>query len=97
MVTSQDVLHSWAMPPFGVKIDAVPGRINEKWFKADQVGTFYGQCSELCGVNHGFMPIMVEVVEPSDFDKWVVAAKKQFASDDRPAEREVAQARPAAE
>ena len=79
VTTSSDVLHSWAVPSFGVKMDAVPGRLNETWFKVDQVGTYYGQCSELCGVNHGFMPIEVEAVTRPDFDKWVADAKKKFA------------------
>jgi cytochrome c oxidase subunit 2 len=75
IVTSQDVIHSWAMPAFGVKMDAVPGRLNETWFKANREGIFYGQCSELCGVNHAFMPIEVEVVSQERFDQWVVETK----------------------
>lgn len=97
LVTSQDVLHSWAMPPFGVKVDAVPGRINETWFRAEREGTFYGQCSELCGVDHGFMPIMVQVVSEDKFKAWSEDAKKRFAGDDRPAERDIALVRPAAQ
>ena len=62
MITANDVLHAWALPSFGVKRDAIPGRINETWFKADRTGTFYGQCSELCGIKHAFMPITVNVV-----------------------------------
>ena len=62
MITANDVLHAWALPSFGVKRDAVPGRINETWFKAEKVGTYYGQCSELCGIKHAFMPIAVKVV-----------------------------------
>lgn len=88
-VTASDVLHSWAMPAFGVKIDAVPGRLNETWFKATREGTYYGQCSELCGVNHGFMPIQIEVVSQAEFDTWV-AAKRNAAGLDNPA-RTVAQ------
>ena len=61
MITANDVLHAWALPSFGVKRDAVPGRINETWFKAEKVGTYYGQCSELCGIKHAFMPIEVRV------------------------------------
>jgi cytochrome c oxidase subunit 2 len=76
LVTAADVLHAWAVPAFGVKIDAVPGRLNETWFKATKVGTYYGQCSELCGINHGFMPIKVEVVSRSKFNAWVAAQKK---------------------
>jgi len=75
-VTAGDVLHSWAVPAFGVKTDGVPGRLNETWFKAEKIGTYYGQCSELCGSRHGFMPIRVEVVSKPDFEKWV---KKQVA------------------
>lgn len=69
--TSRDVIHSWAMPNFGVKIDAVPGRINEAWFEAEKEGTYYGQCSEICGVKHSFMPIVVEAVSRPKFDAWV--------------------------
>ena len=79
-----DVIHSWAVPQFGVKMDAVPGRINRTWFKATQTGTFYGQCSELCGANHAFMPIEVKVVTEDQFNAWVVQAKKKFASNDGP-------------
>ncbi len=75
LVTSMDVIHSWAMPSFGVKKDAVPGRMNSTWFKATKTGTYYGQCSELCGVNHAFMPITVEVVSQETYDAWLVAAK----------------------
>src|SRR5262249_28388967 len=71
IVTSTDVIHSWAIPAFGVKMDAVPGRLNETWFKANRTGVFYGQCSELCGVDHSHMPIAVEVLSQEDFDKWV--------------------------
>ena len=83
-VTADDVLHAWAVPAFGVKIDAVPGRLNEVWFKAERTGTFYGQCSELCGVNHGFMPIRVDVVSDNDFAAWIAMARKEFAADDGP-------------
>ncbi len=74
-VTTADVLHAFALPSFGVKIDAVPGRLNETWFKADREGLFYGQCSELCGVNHAFMPIAIRVVSEDQFRKWAEAAK----------------------
>jgi cytochrome c oxidase subunit 2 len=70
LVTGADVIHSWAMPAFGVKRDGVPGRLNETWFKAEHVGTYFGQCSELCGVGHGFMPIVVDVVSKEDFTAW---------------------------
>ncbi|MHA7871837.1 MAG: cytochrome c oxidase subunit II transmembrane domain-containing protein [Hyphococcus sp.] len=69
--TAQDVIHSWALPAFALKIDAVPGRINETWFKADREGVVYGQCSEICGVRHSFMPIAVEVVSRAEFERWV--------------------------
>jgi cytochrome c oxidase subunit 2 len=82
-VTAADVLHSWAMPSFGVKVDAVPGRLNETWFgPVKQEGVYYGQCSELCGGKHAFMPIAVEVVSKMKFDDWVRKAKKDFAADD---------------
>jgi len=74
-VTAVDVIHNFALPAFGLKTDAIPGRLNETWFKADRVGTFYGQCSELCGVQHAFMPIEIKVVSQADFDAWVAAKK----------------------
>jgi cytochrome c oxidase subunit 2 len=80
--TSTDVIHAWAMPSFGVKTDAVPGKLNDTWFKVTAPGTYYGQCSELCGNGHGFMPIMVQAVSKADFDKWVEDAKKKFAKAD---------------
>ena len=79
LITANDVLHAWALPSFGVKRDAVPGRINETWFKADRTGTFYGQCSELCGIKHAFMPITVNVVSEEEYEKWLVEAKEKFA------------------
>ena len=82
MITANDVLHAWALPSFGVKRDAVPGRINETWFKADRVGTFYGQCSELCGIKHAFMPITVNVVSQEEYDKWLEKAKVEFAKEE---------------
>ena len=78
-VTADDVIHAWTIPAFGVKIDAVPGRLNESWFKATQEGTYYGQCSELCGVNHGFMPIRVDVVSKEKFNAWVARQRKAQA------------------
>ncbi|MFN7167110.1 MAG: cytochrome c oxidase subunit II [Pannonibacter sp.] len=74
-VTAADVLHAFAMPAFGVKIDAVPGRLNETWFKAEKTGVYYGQCSELCGKDHAFMPITIRVVTQEQFDVWAAAAK----------------------
>ena len=82
MITANDVLHAWALPSFGVKRDAVPGRINETWFKADRTGTFYGQCSELCGIKHAFMPITVNVVSQEEYDKWLEKAKVEFAKEE---------------
>jgi len=73
LTTSNDVIHSWGVPAFWVKMDAVPGRINETWFQADRTGVFYGVCYELCGARHGYMPIAVEVVEPAQFRQWVAA------------------------
>ncbi len=70
-VTAADVIHAFALPAFGLKTDAIPGRLNETWFKAEKIGTFYGQCSELCGVDHAFMPIEIKVVSQAEFDAWV--------------------------
>lgn len=92
LVTAADVIHAWTVPSFGVKVDAVPGRLNERWFKAEREGIFYGQCSELCGVNHGFMPIMVEVVSKERFDAWVAEAKTKFARAEPDAAPQLAQA-----
>ena len=77
--TADDVVHSWAMPQFGIKVDAIPGRLNEMWFNVEQPGTYYGQCSELCGVNHGFMPITIEAVSKEAFEAWVKEAQTKFA------------------
>ncbi|MBI1208385.1 MAG: cytochrome c oxidase subunit II [Azospirillum sp.] len=81
-ITAGDVLHSWAVPAFGVKKDAVPGRLNELWFRVDHEGVYYGQCSELCGTNHGFMPIAVEIVSKEKFAEWVAKAKVAFGTGD---------------
>ncbi|MGE3713017.1 MAG: cytochrome c oxidase subunit II [Alphaproteobacteria bacterium] len=81
LLTAGDVIHAWAVPAFGVKRDAVPGRLNSSWFKATKTGTYYGQCSELCGVGHGFMPIRVDVVEKDEFDTWVAAQQKEAGID----------------
>ena len=78
--TGADVIHSFAVPAFGIKIDAIPGRLNETWFKATKTGMFYGQCSELCGKDHAFMPIAVRVVSDQEFSAWVEDAKKKFAA-----------------
>lgn len=80
IVTADDVIHNWAMPSFGIKMDAVPGRLNETWFRAEQTGTFHGQCSELCGVRHAYMPITVRVVSEEEFDAWAEQAREEFAA-----------------
>ena len=80
-VIGADVIHSFAVPSFGIKIDAVPGRLNETWFKAEKEGVYYGQCSELCGKDHAFMPIEVHVVSDQAFTAWIEEAKKKFAID----------------
>lgn len=78
--TGADVIHSFAVPAFGIKIDAIPGRLNETWFQATREGMYYGQCSELCGKDHAFMPIVVHVVSEQAFNDWVEQAKKKFAA-----------------
>jgi cytochrome c oxidase subunit II len=78
--TGADVIHSWALPQMGVKMDAVPGRINRTWFKANRVGTYYGECSELCGARHAFMPIEVKIVAQAEYAAWVAAGKKKFSA-----------------
>ena len=80
VLTSEDVLHSWAVPAMGVKTDCVPGRLNETWLRVDREGIYYGQCSELCGRDHGFMPIAVEVVSKEQFESWLAEAKTKFAA-----------------
>jgi len=83
LVTAADVMHNWTVPAFGSKIDAIPGRVNRTWFKATKTGTFYGQCSELCGTRHAYMPIAVRVVTQSEYDAWVDKAKEEYASTGR--------------
>lgn len=78
LVTASDVIHAFAMPSFGIKTDAVPGRINEVWFKANKVGLYYGQCSELCGKDHAFMPIAVRVVDEAQYNTWLTAARSDL-------------------
>ena len=80
LLTSGDVIHAWAVPSFGVKRDAVPGRLNEAWFRVDQPGTYYGQCSELCGMNHAFMPIQVKAVSEADYEAWLQTAREAHAN-----------------
>jgi cytochrome c oxidase subunit 2 len=82
-VIGADVIHAFAVPSFGVKIDAIPGRLNETWFKATREGVYYGQCSELCGKDHAFMPISVRVVNEQAYTAWIEDAKKKYARDDR--------------
>jgi len=90
------VIHAFAMPAFGIKIDAVPGRLNETWFKAETEGLFYGQCSELCGVDHAAMPIEIQVVTQAQFDAWVKSKTAPPAPVAAPAEAAPAAATPAA-
>jgi len=71
LVTAADVIHAWTIPSFGVKVDAIPGRLNETWFNVEEPGTYFGQCSELCGMNHAYMPIVVEAVPQDEYDAWV--------------------------
>ncbi|MEM1164541.1 MAG: cytochrome c oxidase subunit II, partial [Pseudomonadota bacterium] len=87
LVTASDVIHAWTIPSFGSKIDAMPGRINETWFQAEEIGTYFGQCSELCGKDHSYMPIVVEVVSQEDYDTWVL----EMASRDDDPKTQVAQ------
>ena len=87
LVTATDVIHSWAIPAFGVKLDTVPGRVNETWMRITREGTYYGQCSELCGIGHGYMPIAVEAVSKPAFDAWVAEAQVKFARADGAATR----------
>ena len=92
LVTGADVIHSFSVPAFGVKIDAIPGRINETWFKAEKEGMYYGQCSQLCGRDHAFMPIAIHVVSEKDYTAWLAQAKKKYAAtdDNTPAKTDVA-------
>lgn len=91
IATADDVIHAWSIPAFGIKIDTVPGRLNEAWFRAEKVGTYYGQCSELCGIRHAFMPIAVDVVSEEDWAKWQEFAKVEFAAlSEPPATRRLA-------
>ncbi|MBI5111498.1 MAG: cytochrome c oxidase subunit II [Rhodovulum sp.] len=93
-VTGADVIHAFAVPSFGIKIDAIPGRLNETWFKATKEGVYYGQCSELCGKDHAFMPIAVRVVSEQAFAAWVEDAKKKYAAGPDAAPRRAAEAAP---
>lgn len=82
LVTSNDVIHAWTIPAFGVKIDTVPGRTNETWFRIDRPGVYYGQCSELCGKDHSFMPIEVHAVTKEEFKAWTLRATEEFSAND---------------
>jgi cytochrome c oxidase subunit II len=81
LVTGADVIHSFSVPSFGIKIDAIPGRLNETWFKAEREGMYYGQCSQLCGRDHAFMPIAVHVVSEKEYTAWLAQAKQKYADD----------------
>ncbi len=87
LVTASAVLHSFAVPALGLKLDANPGQVNETWVQIDRVGTYYGQCSEICGIGHSFMPIAIKAVSRRDFEEWVESAKDNFAQLDEPGER----------
>ncbi len=93
IVTASDVIHAFAVPQFGVKIDAVPGRLNETWFRAEKTGMYYGQCSELCGTRHAFMPINVKVVSKEEFQNWVEQQQADAGSDGKVKLAQAAQAR----
>lgn len=84
-VTSADVIHAFAMPSFGIKVDAIPGRLNETWFRAEKEGVYYGQCSELCGNGHPYMPIEIRVVSEQQYAAWLAEAKQKFAATESPA------------
>jgi cytochrome c oxidase subunit II len=96
LVTASDVIHAFAMPAFGVKTDAVPGRINEIWFKANKEGLYYGQCSELCGKDHAFMPIAIRVVNDTQYTTWLAAARSDLNGANRALMAEVDGAQPVA-
>ncbi|HIB63624.1 MAG TPA: cytochrome c oxidase subunit II, partial [Phycisphaerales bacterium] len=80
LMTGGDVIHSWTVPAFGVKIDAIPGRLNETWVRIEKPGVYYGQCSEICGKDHAYMPIEVRAVTKEEFEQWLETAKEEFAS-----------------
>jgi len=94
LITGADVIHSFSVPSFGIKIDAIPGRLNETWFKAEREGMYYGQCSQLCGRDHAFMPIAVRVVSEKDYTAWLDQAKKKYADDNVASPNAVAAAEP---
>jgi cytochrome c oxidase subunit 2 len=92
-ITSEDVIHSWTIPSFGIKHDAVPGKINESWFNIDKPGIYYGQCSEICGIQHAYMPIKIRAVSPEEYDAWVKQAQGKY--DKAPEAQASSQAAPA--
>ena len=95
LITASDVLHAFAMPAMGLKLDAVPGRINETWVEITEEGTFYGQCSEICGTGHSYMPIMIKAVSKAAFEDWVAQAQKEYAGlDSQPETEQPAEAVP---
>lgn len=83
-ITAADVIHSFVIPAFGVRMDAVPGRLNETWFKAEKEGVYYGQCSKICGKDHAFMPMAIRVVSREKYDEWLAESKKKFAAAESP-------------
>jgi cytochrome c oxidase subunit 2 len=89
LFTADDVLHSWGVPSLGIKLDAVPGRLNETWVQITKPGMYYGFCSELCGVNHSYMPIAIKAVSEEEFNAWVETAKEEFARVDEPVESKI--------
>ena len=92
LISGNDVIHSFFIPSFGVQRYAIPGRVDESWVKIDQPGDYYGECNQICGTNHSFMPISVHAVSPADFTNWLASAKKKFASDAPPPATQLAQA-----
>jgi cytochrome c oxidase subunit 2 len=91
--TSTDVIHAWSIPALGLKTDSVPGRVNENWVRITAEGTYYGQCMELCGVNHFFMPISIQAVSKEAFARWTEQARKKFAANSEPSPVRLAQVR----
>jgi cytochrome c oxidase subunit II len=90
LLTSSDVMHSFFIPSFGVQLYTTPGRVNETWFQVDKAGVYYGQCNQICGLNHSYMPIVVEAMEPAAYEAWLAQAKTKFAMDDSAAGRKLA-------
>jgi cytochrome c oxidase subunit 2 len=84
LIAGSDVMHSWFVPSFGVQMYAVVGRLNETWFNVEKEGTYYGQCNQICGVNHAFMPIVVQAVSKDNFAKWIADKQKAASNDAAP-------------